>query len=142
MVETPQEILDKIWASLNCVKYNKAIRKPTIELRRQHATGQYWESQHKITLREDSWNIMHPAEKRLVTIHEGLHACNIGHQKGFRSALDPATDLIYRRIYGEDDILQDFNRILAEKLKNVFNGKEVEDTLQCDPNTPNTGVCE
>ena len=112
--ETPKQILDRVWRVYN----KKACKnpKPDIELRMQHPTGRYWYS-NKITIRPDSWNKMHPAERRLIVIHETLHACGIPHKEGFRTSQDYASPMVYEHVYGDDFIIEDFKDRIEEGLK-------------------------
>jgi hypothetical protein len=135
--ETPKQILDAVWARLDCAK-----RKPAISLRRQHATGLTWTRENKITIREDSWRKMHPAERRIVVTHEALHGCGIGHQPGFRTAVDSASTLIYRDVWGEDAAMRDFERVLQKKLDRIRRHEEGGGPLVCDPGQPNGEACE
>lgn len=132
-----EEILNQVWKYLACDK-----PKPKIIMRRQHSTALYWpdkpglDFRHTISLREDSWRIMSPAEKKLVVIHESLHACGVPHQQGFRTALDEVAHVLYQRIYGDDKDWKDFSLALEDKLKKIRKEKE----FSCDEETPE-GAC-
>ena len=112
--ETPQQILNKVWK----VYDKKACKnpKPNIRLRRQHRTAIYWINLNTITIRPDSWNKMHPAERRLTVIHESLHACGIPHKEGFRTSQDYASPIIYEHVYGDDFVIEDYKDRLEESL--------------------------
>jgi len=110
--ETPKKILDDVWKI-----YKRCGEKPEIEFRRQRRTAVYWPRQNKITIRPDSWNKMHPAERRLTVIHETLHACGIPHREGFRTSQDYASPMIYEHIYGDDFIIQDFKNRIEKSLR-------------------------
>lgn len=109
-----KEILDKVWNFLNC-----KVEKPEITLRRQHSTALYWPKEHKITVREDSWNIMMPAEKKLTVFHEAVHACKIPHQPGFRTSIDNLSKIGYKELWGEDKDLIDFENKTKEVLNKI-----------------------
>jgi len=109
--ETPKQILDEIWRVYNKKKCKNP--KPDIYFRRQHGTALYW-SDNKITLREDSWNKMHPAERRLTIIHETLHACGLPHREGFKTSQDYISPMIYERVYDDDFVIEDYKDKLQE----------------------------
>lgn len=133
----PAKILDEVWAHLKC-----RTPKPSVEFRRQHCTGLYWQDKHQITIREDSWAKMHPAEKKLVMAHEALHACHIGHQPGYRTATDSISMLLYEKIWGEDKDWKDFEATLGKKLGKVLAGEDEMVPFVCDPERPTMGECE
>ena len=108
----PSAILQIVWKHLKCRK-----SRPPISLRRQHSTALYWPEEHKITIREDSWAKMHPAERRLVIVHEALHACGAGHEPGYRTAVDTMATLMYKNIWGEDEYWRDFIRELEKRMQ-------------------------
>jgi hypothetical protein len=126
-----EAILDKVWEYLNC----KTL-KPKIRLARQHPTGRYNGYRHEITIREDSWHKMTEAEKRLTVIHEAIHACKVPHQRAFRTSLDPITDLVYKKIWGEDDAWKEFMRITEDKLAKIRRGEDKMEPFLCDPDDP------
>ncbi|HDD57100.1 MAG TPA: hypothetical protein ENF43_01110 [Thermoplasmatales archaeon] len=112
--ETPQEILDKVWKVYDESKCRNG--KPEIDFRRQHRTALYWLRQNKITIRPDSWNKMHPAERRLTIIHETLHACGIPHREGFRTSQDYASLVVYNHVYGDDLVKRDWKYRIEQSL--------------------------
>lgn len=112
--ETPEQILNRVWRIYDKNKCKKS--KPDITFRRQHATALYWPKRNLITIREDSWNKMHPAERRLTVIHETLHACGIPHREGFRTSQDYTSPIIYKRIWGDDFVIGDYINKIKESI--------------------------
>jgi len=109
----PDPILDRVWGVFN----ERCGSKPSISFRRQHATAVAWRKERKITMREDSWKKMHPAERRLTVIHESLHMCGIPHREGFRTSQDYASPIVYGKVYGDDIIICDFKDRIGSALK-------------------------
>ena len=122
--ETPKQILDRVWKI-----YNERCKnpKPAIELRRQHSTALYWKD-NRITIRPDSWNKMHPAERRLTIIHETLHACGIPHREGFRTSQDYASPMIYEKVYDDDFVIEDFRDKIEESLDKYLRKGELSES--------------
>lgn len=100
--DCPEAILTEVWNFLS----SKPM--PKIVLRRQRSTGKSFRSERLISIREDSWNKMHLAEKRLIVIHEAIHQCKVPHMPGFRTSTDMLSLAVYRQIWGEDSILKEF----------------------------------
>lgn len=121
----PKKVVNDVWVYLKCAK-----PKPTIILRKQHRTALYWPDKaglpyrHTISLREDSWNKMSEAEKKLTTIHEAIHACGVPHQPGFRTSLAEVAHIVYRNIYGDDQDWKEFEATMREKIKKIQEKKE------------------
>lgn len=118
--ETPKQILDKVWKV-----YDKKMCKnhrPGIELRRQRRTAIYWPDYNAITIRPDSWNKMHPAERRLTVIHESLHACGIPHKEGFRTSQDYASLIVYNQVYDNDFVIKDWIDKIEESMSKYLRG--------------------
>ena len=111
---SPKEILDEVWKHLNC-----KVRKPRVMLRRQWSTAAYWRKENLITIREDSWRKQPLAEKRLTVIHEALHACRIPHQAGFRTNLDILSPIVYKEIWGEDEVWKELIKQLEDIVKRI-----------------------
>ncbi|MHA1685215.1 MAG: hypothetical protein ACTSYD_02280 [Candidatus Heimdallarchaeaceae archaeon] len=105
---------EEIWKFLNCRK-----PKPTIVFRKQHPTARYLKEANRIEIREDSWAKMPAAEKKLVLLHECLHACGMLHQAGFRTAVDTLSNLLYFKIWGKDKDWVEFEKELFNKIKKV-----------------------
>ena len=111
--EKPKEIVDKVYNVLN----KKKCPKPKIELRRQHPTARAYVKSKLITIRSDSWNKMHPAERRFVVIHEMLHICGIPHKEGFRTNIDTVSPMIYEKVYGRDFIIKDYEEKVRKSIE-------------------------
>jgi len=114
-----KEILDKVWEYLNCKQ-----KKPKIIIHRQHHTARYCPSTHIIELRDDSWNKMSNAEKKMVIIHEAVHACKIPHQPGYRSSFDTLSGKVYKEMWGEDEDYKEYIQKIDDKLKKIRKGGE------------------
>lgn len=122
MNETPEEILDKVWSFLRC-----RTPKPQAGLVHQRRTGKFWTRENRITIREDSWNKMHPAERRLIVTHEAVHSCKVGHQAGFRTSFDILSLRLYERIWGKDQVYDDFMGLLDKTIKRILAGRETQE---------------
>ena len=124
-MSNPEKVVADVWVYLKCSK-----PKPAVILRKQHRTALYWPDKeglpyrHTISLREDSWKKMSEAEKKLVTIHESMHACGIPHQPGLRTSLSEVPHIIYRNIYGEDKDWKEFEATMHETIRKIQEKKE------------------
>lgn len=123
--EEAEKILDDVWKYLRCGK-----PKPEVVLQRQHPTARY--CPNKIEIRQDSFTKMPKAERKLVLLHEGIHACGVPHQPGFRTAIDTLSNVLYENIWGKDEDYMNFKRLLSEKVAKIRGQKEKLDICIID----------
>lgn len=109
-----EKVLDEVWVYLDCGR-----EKPRIRFRRQHPTARYESGTNTISIREDSFRKMPDAEKKLVILHEALHACGVGHKPGFRTSMDSLSNFLYPRIWGVDDDWVEFERMLLSEVERI-----------------------
>lgn len=62
---------------------------------------------------------MSEAEKKLIAIHETIHACGIPHQPGFRTSLAALAHIVYRNIYGDDKDWREFEATMRKQIKKI-----------------------
>lgn len=107
-----RQIAAEIWSRLNTVK-----PVPEIESKQGGGSGAYYSLGHVIRMRTNVWAKMPLVGKRLLMIHELMHAAGMNH--GIKYMYCHAFDLLslslYREIYGEDDLL----RIEIEQLRTI-----------------------
>jgi hypothetical protein len=78
---------------------------PTVKWKKGGYSATYTPSTHTITLRENVWTNMSLGGKRMLLIHECLHAGGFDHstKKWFSNGTaDFATIIVYEELYGKD----------------------------------------
>jgi len=114
-VDDPSRILCEVWDYLSKDRHNL----PAIILTHRRTTGAYVKNKHTIYIRQDSWNKMCLAEKRLIVIHEAIHAKGIPHMPGFRTSADALSRVVYDRIWGQDMEMVKFEAMLNQTIDKI-----------------------
>ncbi len=101
---------------------------PTIQTKLGGSTACYYlltedNIPHVIKMRYDSWNKMCLYQKRITVIHEFIHSLGVSHNNNmsFLSAYDQLSDIIYLKVYGEDQYLREFRTKMNEILMDIDN---------------------
>jgi hypothetical protein len=112
LVEKEMHMLGlEIWTKLKTTK-----PMPVIESKQGGGSGAYYSWEHTIRLRTNVWKKMPLVGKRMLMIHELLHAAGIIHNIKYMycHAFDMLTLSLYYEIYGQDDLLStELNRMEA-----------------------------
>jgi hypothetical protein len=68
-------------------------------------TATYYWNTHSIEFRWDVWKNLTLGGKRMLVIHECIHACGSHHsgKRHYTNTLDLATIVAYKKIWGEDE---------------------------------------
>ena len=95
-----KEICKEIWARIGVGIF------PEIESKEGGASGCYYEDRHKVYFRWNVWHKLNITGKRLLAIHELIHATGWDHKSlyGYMHGSDILSLEIYKIIYGEPDI--------------------------------------
>lgn len=105
-----QEIAQTIWQKMNTGKDF-----PRVESKHGGSSAAYYSREHCVRVRSNVWNKLMLAQKRLLMIHELYHASGHTHDSYFLSSLDFVSLEIYKRIWGQDEVLNEFQM----KLKSL-----------------------
>lgn len=111
------EVLDEAIAILIEIVPAGATR-PRVGVKVGGWTAAYYPAIDTIRVRVDTWKKMFLAQKRLIMVHEYIHArmegAGIGHRAEFAfvHALDALSFIIYRRIWGDDAPMREFTAAL------------------------------
>ena len=100
VVKEAKELLIEI----NVKLFGKVNNLPEVFAKLGGYTGAYYRNEHKIGIHYYVWKRLSLASKRLLMIHENLHALGKHHSgvKNYSNVLDLVSMRMYLKIYGED----------------------------------------
>jgi len=117
MIEEMKQIVQEVWP------YIGIGRIPKVETKRGGYTAVYYPRSHVIRFRENSWDRLNLANRRLLVIHECYHAT--GHKHSVKngiylSSFDLLSITFYKHIYGDDGVFARAQLEVAEYAEEIL----------------------